>query len=302
MSSPARTLAVLLLAGLAIGPFALLGRAVAADLQVHHPWARASLGAHQTGAAYLALVNFGESADRLIAVSTPAAKRAELHGHSMDDQGVMKMRPVEAIEVAPKSETHLQPGGLHVMLMGLAAPLKEGDAFPMTLRFEKAGEIEVTVAVLAPAAMGPAHHGGEHAGGHQHGQEHAHQQGHGHAQQHGQEHGHHQMLDLLADGDAPSLSLSAEPDEVGGWNLHVMAENFRFAPEKVNTAHQAGEGHAHLYVDGKKVARLYGPWHHLGKLTPGRHELKVTLNANDHRPLAVDGVPVAAVVTVEVSP
>jgi copper(I)-binding protein len=304
--------------------------AAAADLQVHHPWARASLGAHQTGAAYMGLVNVGEGADRLVAVSTPAAKRAELHEHSMDDQGVMKMRPVEAIDVAAKSETHLQPGGLHVMLMGLAAPLTEGDSFPMTLRFENAGEIEVTVAVLAPAAMGPAHHGG-HGSGHQHGEGHAHQHGHGKAHQdgdghahqhghgkthqdgdghahqhghgkahqHGQGHGHHQILDLPADDDAPSLSLAAEPDAAGGWNLHVMTENFRFAPENVNSDHQAGEGHAHLYVDGKKVARLYGPWYHLGKLMPGRHELKVTLNANDHRPLAVDGAPLAAVVTVE---
>jgi copper(I)-binding protein len=280
---PTAILMVLLFVALAVGQAPSSGRAAAADLEVHHPWARASLGAHQTGAAYLALVNFGESADRLVAVSTPAAKRAELHGHSMDDQGVMKMRPVEAIEVTPKSEAHLQPGGLHVMLMGLVAPLKEGDAFPMTLRFEKAGEIQVTVTVLAPTAMGPAHHGGDHAGGHQH------RQGHGH----------HKMLDLPADGDAPSLSLTAEPDAVGGWNLHVMAENFRFAPENVNGAYQTGEGHAHLYVDGKKIARLYGPWYHLGTLTPGRHELKVTLNANDHRPLAVDGAPVATVVTVE---
>lgn len=288
---PTAILIVLLFVALAVGQAPSSGRAAAADLEVHHPWARASLGAHQTGAAYLALVNFGESADRLVAVSTPAAKRAELHGHSMDDQGVMKMRPVEAIEVTPKSEAHLQPGGLHVMLMGLVAPLKEGDAFPMTLRFEKAGEIQVTVTVLAPTAMGPAHHGGDHAGGHQ--------QGEGHGHQHRQGHGHHKMLDLPADGDAPSLSLTAEPDAVGGWNLHVMAENFRFAPENVNGAHQTGEGHAHLYVDGKKIARLYGPWYHLGTLSPGRHELKVTLNANDHRPLAVDGAPVATVVTVE---
>jgi copper(I)-binding protein len=148
---PTAILMVLLFVALAVGQAPSSGRAAAADLEVHHPWARASLGAHQTGAAYLALVNFGESADRLVAVSTPAAKRAELHGHSMDDQGVMKMRPVEAIEVTPKSEAHLQPGGLHVMLMGLVAPLKEGDAFPMTLRFEKAGEIQVTVRHITAA-------------------------------------------------------------------------------------------------------------------------------------------------------
>jgi copper(I)-binding protein len=284
----ARFFVVRLLAGFGAGQTALADQTAGAELQVHHPWARASLGAHQTGAAYFTLVNFGSAADRLIAVSTPAAERAQLHGHSMDDQGVMKMRPVDGIEAPPKSETSLEPGGLHVMLMGLRAPLKEGESIALTLRFEQAGEIDVTVTILAPGAMGPAHH---HQG---HGSDAGHEPEH----KHGQGHGHHAMLDLPADASAPVLSLTAEPDAVGGWNLHLTAENFRFAPENVNSAHQAGQGHAHLYVDGKKVARLYGPWYHLGKLAPGEHELKITLNANDHRPLAVDGVPLTAAVTV----
>jgi len=166
----ARFFAVILLAGLGIGQPVLADQSAGADLQAHHPWARASLGTHQTGAAYMTLVNFGPAADRLIAVSTPAAERAQLHGHSMDDQGVMKMRPVDGMEVPPKSETTLQPGGLHVMLMGLRAPLKEGESIAMTLSFEQAGEIDVTVAILSPTAMGPAHHHQGHASdaGHAH--------------------------------------------------------------------------------------------------------------------------------------
>jgi copper(I)-binding protein len=169
--------AVIVLAGLGAGQPVLADQTAEADLQAHHPWARASLGAHQTGAAYMTLVNFGSTADRLIAISTPAAKRAQLHGHSMDDQGVMKMRPVDGIEVPPKGETTLQPGGLHVMLMGLRAPLKEGESITMTLRFKQAGEIDVTVAILPPAALGPAHHHQGHASdaGHAHGHDQDHE-------------------------------------------------------------------------------------------------------------------------------
>jgi copper(I)-binding protein len=180
----ARFFVVLLLAGFGAGQTALADQTAGAELQVHHPWARASLGAHQTGAAYFTLVNFGSAADRLIAISTPAAERAQLHGHTMDDQGVMKMRPVDGIEVPPKSETSLEPGGLHVMLMGLRAPLKEGESIAMTLRFEQAGEIDVTVTILAPGAMGPAHrHQGHasdagHAHGHDAGHAHGHDEGH----------------------------------------------------------------------------------------------------------------------------
>ena len=80
----------------------------------------------------------------------------------MDSNGVMKMRPVEAIELAPGSEVELAPGGNHIMLMGLAAPLQEATTFPLTLRFEHAGEVTVEVAVGAVAAMG---HDGHDAGG-----------------------------------------------------------------------------------------------------------------------------------------
>jgi hypothetical protein len=82
-------------------------------------------------------------------------------------------------------------------------------------------------------------------------------------------------------------------DSVGGWNIHLRTKNFRFAPENVNGHPVPGEGHAHLYVDGEKVARLNGPWFHLGSLSPGRHTIQVTLNANNHASLVLHGEPVA---------
>ena len=124
------------------------------DLMIDHPWARASIGQAKAGAAYLTIVNGGSEPDRLMAVETPAAKRAELHTHVMKD-GVMKMRRLEAVEVAPGEPTVFQPGGLHVMLMGLKAPLAEGETFPLTLSFEKAGTLEITVKIEAAASMAP---------------------------------------------------------------------------------------------------------------------------------------------------
>ncbi len=122
------------------------------DLVIVEPWARATIGQVKTGAAYLTVINHGAAGDRLLAVSTPVAAKAQLHTHIMDED-VMKMRPLEAIEIEAKSSMTLEPGGGHVMLMGVHHPLKEGDAFPMTLTFETAGSVEVEVDVLGIAAM-----------------------------------------------------------------------------------------------------------------------------------------------------
>lgn len=120
------------------------------SLAIAHPWAKASAGMAANGAAFLKISNSGQ-ADRLISAQTPAADRAELHTHSMEG-GVMKMRQVEAIDVPASGAVALEPGGLHVMLFGLKAPLKEKDRMPLTLTFEKAGSITVEVQVEALTA------------------------------------------------------------------------------------------------------------------------------------------------------
>ena len=150
-----RRLLVTLFAILALLAPAAAEDARLGDLTIRQPWARASAGPAKAGAAYLAIVNEGASADRLTAAETPAARKAALHDHEMDGQGVMRMRPVEAIEVAPGETAVLKPGGLHVMLMGLAAPLKQGESFPLVLTFERAGSIEVEVRTGPAGAMGP---------------------------------------------------------------------------------------------------------------------------------------------------
>lgn len=128
----------------------------AGPIEVEHPWARATAGSVPNGAAYLVLTDHGSAPDRLVSASSPAAERAELHMHMMDN-GVMKMRPVDAIEVTPGSSTTLAPGGLHIMLFGLREPLVKGKAFPLTLVFEKAGAVTVEVDVQGAGAATPAH-------------------------------------------------------------------------------------------------------------------------------------------------
>ncbi len=127
-------------------------------LKVEQPWARATAASARNGAAYVRLVNGGPAVDRLLAASSPVASRAELHTH-LNEDGVMKMRQVAAIELPPGATVTFAPSGLHIMLFGLTDQLKQGATFPLTLTFEKAGSRTVTVTVEGAGARGPAHGG-----------------------------------------------------------------------------------------------------------------------------------------------
>lgn len=139
---------------------------VLGDIRVVKPWSRPLPAVAKNGAAYMTLANEGAAADRLMAVSTPRARMAELHDHTMEG-GVMKMRPVDAVALAPGESVTLAPGGLHVMLMGLTEPLVDGGSFPLTLEFERAGTIEVEIRIFEPKAPGGGHtgHGTKKQGG-----------------------------------------------------------------------------------------------------------------------------------------
>jgi copper(I)-binding protein len=135
--------------------------ALAAEIRVEDAWARASLGQARNGAAYMIVHATGASPDRLVAATSPVAGKVELHNNVMVGN-VAQMRPVEAIEVTPGSPAVLQPGGLHVMLLDLRAPLQAGQSFPVTLRFERAGEVQVQVEIRAARPGQPPAHGGGH--------------------------------------------------------------------------------------------------------------------------------------------
>jgi len=128
------------------------------DIAIGHPYATPSIPGTSNGAAYLASIeNKGAVADRLVRASTPAAVRVELHTMAVDAQGVMRMREVDGIALAPKAKVQMKPGsGLHLMLVGLKEPLKEDASFPMTLEFERAGKVEVKVIVGQPKPGGAA--------------------------------------------------------------------------------------------------------------------------------------------------
>ncbi len=116
-------------------------------LKISAAWARATPKGAPVGGGYLTITNNGTASDRLIGGSSDAAARFEIHDMSMDN-GVMKMRPVEAgIEIKPGQSVELKPGGYHVMFVGLKKTFVQGDHVKATLRFEKAGEVPVDFTV-----------------------------------------------------------------------------------------------------------------------------------------------------------
>ncbi|HEX7127312.1 MAG TPA: copper chaperone PCu(A)C [Thermodesulfobacteriota bacterium] len=153
---PSLVLLAVLLAAPAIAP----ASAAEPSLVVRDAWVRATPGAaavsshaasrggHDAGAtaAYLTLENRGDRADRLVSVASPVAGRAELH-ESRVENGIMRMRPVEGIAVPAGGSVRLEPGGLHVMLMGLHEPIAEGRRVPLTLTFESGATLAVDAEV-----------------------------------------------------------------------------------------------------------------------------------------------------------
>jgi hypothetical protein len=121
---------------------------------VERAWSRPTPGGASVGAVYLEIFGDEKNTDRLIGVSSPVAGRAEFHTHKEID-GVMKMRKLDSIEIAPGTSHLLQPGGDHIMLFDLKEPLKQGTDVELTLTFEKAGDVKVTAKVLSKDAKGP---------------------------------------------------------------------------------------------------------------------------------------------------
>ena len=141
----------LLAAILIVMPFAAFANQ--AGIQVDHVWARAAPAGHQ-GAVYLTITD-GGAPDILTGVTTPVAAEAAVH-QSIDDHGVMKMRPAGPLPIEPGKPVTLAPGGYHIMLSGLKQSLKQGDSFPITLSFAKAGPVTATATVAKAGATMPA--------------------------------------------------------------------------------------------------------------------------------------------------
>ncbi len=151
-----------------LGCTSLLAQAHEYDLgaiHIVHPWARATPPGAQTAGGFLKLENKG-GADRLLSASAGVSEIVEVHEMSMDNN-VMKMRKLDAgLELPAGKTVELKPGSFHIMFINLKAPLKQGDKFPLTLKFEKAGTLKVDVAVEAMTASSAP------AAGHDHGHMH----------------------------------------------------------------------------------------------------------------------------------
>lgn len=127
------------------------------DLHIDLPWSRALPPNVPTGAAYFTIHNGGNEDDRLIGASTPRAGRTELHTHvHLGD--VMKMQKIDSVAIPASAEVRFEPGGNHVMLFNLTKPLVAGEHFPLTLEFEKAGQVELSVTIKTEAPQAGHHH------------------------------------------------------------------------------------------------------------------------------------------------
>ncbi len=128
---------------------------------IQDAYARASTPSAKSGAAFMMIMNEGDSADRLIAASSPVAQRIELHTHKEDDAGIMRMTEVEGgIEIPADGMAMLERGGQHLMFMGLTEPFTDGSAIEVTLTFEQAGDIMVEIPVDLNRKPQAGAHGG----------------------------------------------------------------------------------------------------------------------------------------------
>ncbi|HXI07200.1 MAG TPA: copper chaperone PCu(A)C [Bradyrhizobium sp.] len=133
----------------------------AGDLVISQAWSRQTPSGAKVAGGYLTIENKGTAADRLISGSGDVAGKVEVHEMAMEG-GVMKMRPLDkGLVIEPGKTVKLAPGGYHLMLMDLKSQLKQGDKVPMTLEFEKAGKVNVSLEVQGVGAQAP---GGDHSG------------------------------------------------------------------------------------------------------------------------------------------
>jgi periplasmic copper chaperone A len=118
------------------------------DIVIADAWTRPTATGMPMGVAYFTLTNLGRTADALIAASTPLAARAEIHETSIVE-GMARMRPLGEIGLAAGQRVAVAPGGIHLMLVGLKAPLAAGTRVPLTLEFRAAGRVTIELTVTA---------------------------------------------------------------------------------------------------------------------------------------------------------
>ena len=143
---------------------ALVASPALAQVSIDQPWMRATAPGAKVAGGFMTIENKGAAPDRLIGAASPLAERVELHVHK-EEGGVMKMRQVQGLDIPANGRFELKPGGAHLMFMNIKREIKQGEKVPVTLTFEKAGEMQVDYPVGGLGAMGP---GGAHGPGMKH--------------------------------------------------------------------------------------------------------------------------------------
>lgn len=126
------------------------------DINVRHPWSRATPPGTAIAAGYMEIRNSGREPDRLMGASTEAAERVELHVTEREGD-VLRMRAVAHFEVSARQRIALRPGGAHLMIIGIKKPFAKGERVPLNLRFERAGELQVVLEIQAGDSRKPHH-------------------------------------------------------------------------------------------------------------------------------------------------
>lgn len=145
-------LLVLALLGIFLSPATQALAQASATISIERAWARATPAGARTAAAYLTIVNRGTAVDRVVGASTPVAEKLQIHQET-NDNGVMRMRELSSVTVAEGASVTLKPGGTHIMMIGLKQQLKEGQSFPLTVEFQKAGRVTLQVPIAKVGAM-----------------------------------------------------------------------------------------------------------------------------------------------------
>lgn len=253
-AKPLAMLAILSL--LAVGAILLIWRSTQDALWVQDVTAAPLQGSPGSVGVFLTIRNRG-SADKLIAVRSIVAQRSRLVSTTTES----------GLAIPADSSPSLASDGAYILLERVGGTLKDGRLLPITLRFENAGEIRTQARLIAPRAQGEAASYGLFGIG--------------------------DIRRVQDDKPAPAITLDVQPSE-DGWQVQVETRNFRFDTDPEDGKHVPGTGHAHLYLNGLKLQRLYESRARIGTLPPGRHEIRVTLNSKDHRTYVVSDTPVSA--------
>ena len=248
-----------------------------ADLEMVDPWVREAPPGSPMG-GYFTLRNHGSSPRHLVSADAEDFGMTMLH-RSVNVGGVMKMEHVHSAKIGAGAELVFQPGGYHIMLMQPQKEFLAGSGISITLGFKDGTRLESEFVVKSM----------DHSGDSQEREPHS---GHGSGSTGPSPmHDGHGMKHEMHGENAPQLQVHTHKTDSGQWMLMIATENFAFSKEHQDGDHVDGEGHAHLYVDGEKIARVFSSRYELPHLVSGEYETRVGLFTNNHMAYAVDGEP-----------